>query len=107
MKGTVKRREQWRPVLDAEVMKWSAKSYEQLLSELKEEQVYEVVFNGKNHQVEVALLENTDEYLHVCVSVDDGTLPASFRPISSSFVRQKPSRKAVRTANDEQRTTSD
>jgi hypothetical protein len=92
-KGMLKRREQWRPVLDAEVERWSAKSCEQLRADLTETQVYEVVFNGKNHQVEVELLENTDKYFHVGVSVDDGNIPASFRPLSASFIREKPGRR--------------
>lgn len=106
-KGTLKRREQWRPVLDAEVERWSAKSCEQLTAELTEVQVYEVVFNGKNHQVDVELLENTDKYLQVGVSVDDGSVPASFRPLSSSFIREKPSGGDRRIAKDERLTTND
>jgi hypothetical protein len=99
-KGTLNRREQWRPVLDAEVKRWSAKSYEQLTTELAEEQVYEVVLDGASHQVEVKLLENTDSYLHVVVSVDDGSVPASFRPLSASFIREKSRGGDKRIAND-------
>lgn len=83
------RREQWRPVLDAEMKKWSAKSSEVLVAELPDEQAYEVEFAGKKYQVEVQLLENTDRYVHVGVTVDDGSIPASFRPLSESFVREK------------------
>jgi hypothetical protein len=86
----MKRREQWRPILDAEVHRWEAKSYNQLASDLAEEQAYEVEFEGKPYQVEVSLLENTDKYLHVVISVDDGSLPASFRPLSAGFIRDKP-----------------
>ncbi len=75
------RREQWRPVLDAEMKKWSAKSSEVLVAELPDEQAYEVEFAGKKYQVEVQLLENTDRYVH--------SIPASFRPLSESFVREK------------------
>jgi len=39
--------------------------------------------------VEVQLLENTGTYVHVGVSVDDGSLPASLHPLSSSFIRKK------------------
>jgi len=85
----MKRREQWRPVLDAEVKQWSAKSCADLVDELRKEQAYEVGFEGKKYQVEVQLLENTDEYVHVSVGVDDGSIPASFGPLSSSFVRKK------------------
>ena len=89
IQGTSKLREQWRPVLEAEVERWSAKSCEQLTTELAEEKDYEVEFNGKNLQVEVKLLENTDKYAHVMVAVDDGSIPASFRPLSASFIRKK------------------
>jgi hypothetical protein len=85
----MKRREQWRPVLDAEVKKWSAKSRAELVGELAEERAYEVEFGGKQYQVEVQILENTRRYVHVAVSVDDGSVPASFRPLSSSFIREK------------------
>ncbi len=106
-KSTLKRREQWRPVLDAEVKGWSAKSYEQLTSELTEEQVYGVELNGKYYQVEVKVLENTEKYLHVVVAVDDGSVPASFRPLSSSFIREKHGGNCRRIANDERPTTHD
>ena len=83
------RREQWRPVLDAEVKTWSAKSCEQLIAELRDVEAYQVVVEGKKYTVEVQLLENTDKYVHVCVDVDDGSIHASFRPLSESFIRDK------------------
>jgi hypothetical protein len=85
----MERREQWRPVLDAEVKKWSAKSCTELVGELSDIQAYQVELNGQKYTVEVQLLENTGEYVHVGVDVDDGSLPASFRPLSASFIRQK------------------
>src|SRR5258708_6379571 len=98
---TLHRRERQRPVLDAEVKRWSAKSYERLTSELAEEQVYEVEVNGNKYQVEVELLENTEKHLHVAVTVDDGSIPASFHPLSSSFIREKTYEHCGRTTNDE------
>jgi hypothetical protein len=86
------RREQWQPVLDAEVKKWSAKSWAELVAGSRDVEAYEVRFEGKYYQVEVQLLENTDEYVHVGVSVDDGSVPASLRPLGSSFIRWKRSR---------------
>lgn len=86
---TVKRREQWRPVLDAEMKKWSAKSCAELVRELSDPQAYQVEFQGKQYTIEVQLLENTDKYVHVGVDVDDGSIPASFHPLSSSFIRDK------------------
>ena len=49
----LERREQWHPVLDAEVRRRTAKSCEELTTELNDVQTYEVVFNGKNYFVEV------------------------------------------------------
>jgi hypothetical protein len=83
---------QWRPVLEIEVRKWSGKSSDELLAALLEVRAYEVEFDGKRYQVEVQLLENTDQYVHVGVDVDDGSLPASFRPLSDSFIREKQNR---------------
>ncbi len=103
--GTPNRREEWRPILDAELERWKAMSYEELATELEEEQVYEVERNGKKYQVEVKLLEDTDKYLHVVVSVDDGSLPASLSPLGASFVREKSSGTAQ--TNFERLTTSD
>ena len=85
----MKRREQWRPVLDAELKRWRAKSSEQLLAELRDQQTYEIEFENKMYQVEVEILENTEKYVHVLVAVDDGTLPAALLPLSSSFIREK------------------
>ncbi|HEX3250015.1 MAG TPA: hypothetical protein VHS05_11350 [Pyrinomonadaceae bacterium] len=85
----MKRREQWRPVLDAELKRWRAKSSEQLLAELRDQQAYEIEFENKMYQVEVEILENTEKYVHVLVAVDDGTLPAALLPLSSSFIREK------------------
>jgi hypothetical protein len=85
----MKRREQWQPVLDAELKKWSSKSCKELVVELSDVQAYQVEFEGKEYTVEVQLLENTDKYVHVGVDVDDGSIPASFRPLSSSFIREK------------------
>ena len=81
------RRERWQAVLDAEIKRWSEKSCEQLRLELLELQVYEVEFDSKRHQVEVELIESTPDYLHVSISVDDGSLPASLRPTTGGFHR--------------------
>ena len=84
------RREEWRKVLDSELKRWSALSWEQLASDLREHQAYEVEFESKKYQVEVELLENTEQYLNVLVAVDDGSLPASISPATDNFICQKP-----------------
>ena len=60
-------------MLDTEVQVWSAKPCEQLVSELREPQVYEVEHDSNRYQVEVEILEDTGQYLHIMVSVDDGS----------------------------------
>lgn len=77
-------------MLDSEVQRWSVMSCEQLVSELHDLQAYEVELDSKKYQVEVELLENTDKYVHVMVAVDDGSLPASISPLTSTFIRSKP-----------------
>lgn len=84
------RRQTWRKVLDREVQRWSAMPCDQLLSELRDMKVYEVEYESKSYQVEVEILENTATYVHVLVAVDDGSLPASMRPESDSFICRKP-----------------
>jgi hypothetical protein len=84
-----RRRDKWRKVLDSEVERWSAMSCEQLISELHDPQAYEVELDSKKYQVEVELLEDTGEYIHVIVSVDDGSLPASLLPLTHTFICQK------------------
>lgn len=84
------RREEWRKVLDSEVQRWSAMSWSQLVSELRDGlQAYQFEFESKQYNVEVELLENTEQYLHVVVAVDDGSLPASISPLCHSLIRHK------------------
>lgn len=57
--------------------RWSALSYDQLISRLSTIDVYEVEDDFKQYKVEIEILEKTEEYVHVAVSLDDGHLPAS------------------------------
>lgn len=82
-------RKEWQPVLEAAVERWSALTYEQILSEIKGQECYQVECQGTQYNVEVQILENTKDYIHVAVSVDDGSLPTSFRPLSESFIVRK------------------
>ena len=83
------RRKEWRKALDAEVRRWSAMSCDALIAALRESQNYEITFESKSYQVEVVLLENTDTYVHVMLSIDDGSLSAFVVPLSDTFIRQK------------------
>jgi hypothetical protein len=82
----VKRREEWRRVLAAEMGRWSAMSCDQLISALPDVQTYEIEFESKKYQIEVELLENTDSYVHVGIAVDNGHFCRAMRPLSSSFI---------------------
>ena len=79
------RREEWRKVLQSELSRWSSMSRNDVLAELRTRGVYEVVAESKRYQVEVELLEDTPEYLHLSIAVDDGSLPPSIRPESETF----------------------
>jgi hypothetical protein len=85
----VSRQEGWRKVLDLEVKRWSAMSAGQLIAALSEGQAYELELDAKTYQVEVELLQNTGEYVHVMVGVDDGSLPRSILPVTASFICAK------------------
>ena len=82
-------RRKWQSVADAEVARWSAMSYDQLVGALPETQVYEVEFEGRQHQVEVEIVRRAPDCVHVVISVDDGSLPASLLPCTRTFVRAK------------------
>jgi hypothetical protein len=74
-------------------------SCDELVSALTDVNAYEVEFQSQNYQVEVELLENTDEYVHVRVSVDDGHFWRAMCPLSSSFICKK------RTSHSQQQVT--
>jgi hypothetical protein len=74
---------------EAAKQRWSAMTPDQLASTLNKEQVYEVELDSKTYQVEVEMLESTEEYFHVMVAVDDGSLPASIVPETQTFICNK------------------
>ena len=84
-----KRREQWREALAIELAKWEAKSYDQLVSELKEVCTYRVLLRDIRLQVEVEMIEKTIDYAHVMIGVNDGSIPWSFWPASTGFIRRR------------------
>jgi hypothetical protein len=88
----MKNEKQMREVLRNEVSRWTSKPSDQLIAELKSEENYCVQFDGAEYQVEVMLLENTDDYVHVMIGVDDGHFPTAYRPLSDTFISRKPGR---------------
>jgi hypothetical protein len=85
----MKRREEWRPVLDEELKRWSSMPLDRLVDDSREPRIYEVSNGSKNYQVEVEILEDTASYIHLSVSVDDGTLPHSIFPLCETLLRYK------------------
>jgi hypothetical protein len=83
------RRERGQKIIQTELDRWSSMSCDDVLSELRNRDVYEVVDESKRYQVEVVLLEDTSEYLHIMIAVDDGSLPASIHPEAKSFLCRK------------------
>jgi hypothetical protein len=83
------RRAECQKVLDIEVARWSGKSWQQLVNELHEIQAYQFEVESKQFQVEVQLLEDTKDYVHVSVAVDDCTLLMSMLPLTHDFIKQK------------------
>lgn len=99
----MRNRDQMRKILENEMKLWSAKPFEQLVADLKEAQNYEVKADSVLYQVEVDLLENTKEYVHVGIAVDDGHFLSSIFPLSDSFIVRKVACLAGSDHNEHQR----
>ena len=65
------RRQQWQEVLNAEMQRWSALPYDQLLAQLRTTTAYEVEQGFQRYQIEIETLEKTPDYIHVAISVDE------------------------------------
>jgi hypothetical protein len=80
------KREDLSPRLEREVESWSAKSYAALREELRQDYHAESKEEVEYH-VEVELLENRDDYVHVLVSVCSPKARWScYHPLSRSFL---------------------
>ena len=80
------KREELRPYLEREVERWSAKSYETLREELKGGN-YADCGSGKEYHVEVDLLENREDYVHVSIGVcSEKARWSCFHPLSHCFL---------------------
>ena len=90
--GTAMTKALWQSVLDAEVQRWSTMPLEELFARLRELDVCEIELQGKMHQVEVELLQDTGKHLQIMIAVDDGTLPRSLSPLTQIILRDPPTR---------------
>ena len=69
----MRKREKLRDILVAEISRWSAMPYDELISQLQSECVYQVESESTQFHLDVQVLENTDEYVHVMVGIHDST----------------------------------
>jgi len=79
-------RQELQVILADEVLQWSKKSMHALRYELAEPIGYERWSSSGYLQFEALLLEDAADYIHVCISVDDGSEEWSRAPVSSSFL---------------------
>jgi len=75
-----------RRLLDAEVDELSRRSYARLVDDLLDVVAYERGGGASYHQFEVQMIEHEPDYVHVVVSIDDGSFLRSFAPITRSFI---------------------
>jgi hypothetical protein len=87
----------WRAIFADEVARWKARSYAELRAVLSDGVAYEREGPGGTYQIEMQLLEDRADYVHVLVSV---CAPGSHvfglicRPLSESFIRYSDCRAA-------------
>ncbi|HSR54972.1 MAG TPA: hypothetical protein VLN73_01935 [Alphaproteobacteria bacterium] len=73
-------------LLDREVEAWSRKPFAALMEELDDVVAYQRGDGSGFHQFEVQMLEREPDYLHVLVSIDDGSFRRSLSPLSRGFI---------------------
>ena len=87
----MRNRDEMQQFLETEKQRWAAKPVDSLIAELHSVHNYEVVTESGNYQVEVQLLENRPDYLHVSICIDDGHLPTSIVPMVDTFILRRSS----------------
>lgn len=73
-------------LLAQESLAWAERSPADIVADLAKPHVYQRGEGDGWHELEIRLLEATDEYIHVQTSVHDGSLVLSLKPITSSFL---------------------
>lgn len=80
----------WKPVmrqvLGRELAAWSALTCQELRERVPGGLSYETGAGAGRVQVELEILEDEPEYVHVCVTVSDLSTPLAKQPVSSSFI---------------------
>ena len=73
-------------LLDAETSKWWQKPFAKLIDELTDVATYARGSEADFHQFEVQMIEHEPDYVHVLVSIDDGSLGRFCAPLTRSFI---------------------
>ena len=68
------------------------RSFEDLAVDFRDVVAYQRGSGDGYHQFEVQLLENKADYLHICVSIDDGGFAKFIAPMTRSFIVHKDGR---------------
>jgi hypothetical protein len=77
---------QLRELLSQETLAWAERTPADIVAELAKPQTYRRGTGGTWHEIEVTLLEATDDYIHVKTSISDGSLVWALTPLTSSFL---------------------
>jgi hypothetical protein len=77
---------QLRALLSQETLAWAERSPADIVAELAKPQTYRRGAGDTWHEIEVTLLEATDDYIHVKTSIHDGSLVWALKPLASSFL---------------------
>jgi len=89
------KKKQLRSLLDAEISGLSRKPYATLVEELSDVVAYERGEGSGYHQFEIQMIEHERDYVHVIVSIDDGSILKSMSPISRGFIVHRDGRVEV------------
>lgn len=77
---------QLRELLSRETLAWAERSPADIVSELATPHVSRRGTGDTWHEIEVRLLEATDDYIHVQTSIHDGSVVWALKPVTSSFL---------------------
>ena len=77
---------QMRELLSQETLAWAERSPADIVAELAKPLTYQRGADDGWHELEVTLLEATDDYIHVQTSIHDGSAVWALKPITSSFL---------------------
>ena len=75
-----------RELLSHETLAWAERSPADIVADLASPHTTQRGTGDAWHEIEVRLLEATDDYIHVQTSIHDGSVAWSLKPLTSSFL---------------------